>query len=98
MIQSVVVTLRVTTVLTRSVRTTLSDPPAVEAAPVRRIVLFLPLCLIVAPGRPDAGPTARPPAPVLNIAANETIPTPERLEQLALNGPPEAIVAALKHD
>jgi hypothetical protein len=50
---------------------------------MRRIVLILPLCLIVAPSRPAAAPAARAPVPEANVNLSDSLPTSVQLEELA---------------
>jgi hypothetical protein len=50
---------------------------------MRRILLILPLCLIVAPSRPAAGPASRAPVPEADVNLTDSLPTSAQLEELA---------------
>jgi Protein of unknown function (DUF1571) len=50
---------------------------------MRRLLLILPLCLIVAPSRPAAGPASRAPVPGAEVNRSDALPTAKQLEQLA---------------
>jgi hypothetical protein len=52
---------------------------------MRRILLILPLCLIVAPSRPAAGPASRGPVPEADVHLGDALPSAKQLEELARN-------------
>jgi hypothetical protein len=50
---------------------------------MRRILLILPLCLIVAPSRPATAPAARAPVPEADVNRSDSLPTAHQFEELA---------------
>lgn len=54
---------------------------------MRRLVMILPLCLIMAPERPAAAPASRASVPQAQLKLDDALPTRERLEELARTDP-----------